>query len=110
LPRDPWAAARLSSADGSAISCAGGRQRKLTSRSSACPKIVCPELLAPFGRVEPIGNSFPVYKVVDKTEGIQIDVTLPRRESKSGRGHKGFIVHGDPTMSIAEAARRETSR
>jgi tRNA nucleotidyltransferase (CCA-adding enzyme) len=36
----------------------------------------------------------------------EIDVALPRRESKRGRGHKGFEVYGDPSMSIAEAARR----
>lgn len=59
-----------------------------------------PELLAPFGRVEPVGQSFPVYKVAG------IDVALPRRESKTGRGHKGFTVEGDPRMSFAEAARR----
>jgi tRNA nucleotidyltransferase (CCA-adding enzyme) len=58
------------------------------------------ELLASFGRVEPIGQSFPVYKISG------IDVALPRRESKRGRGHKGFEVRGDPSMSIAEAARR----
>jgi tRNA nucleotidyltransferase (CCA-adding enzyme) len=57
-------------------------------------------LLAPFGRVEPVGQSFPVYKVGG------LDVALPRRESKSGRGHKGFEVVGDPGMSIGEAARR----
>ena len=57
-------------------------------------------LLSSFGRVEPVGQSFPVYKVGD------LDVALPRRESKSGRGHKGFDVHGDPRMSITEAARR----
>ena len=57
-------------------------------------------LLTPFGRVEPVGQSFPVYKVGG------MDVALPRRESKSGRGHKGFEVVGDPSMSIAEAARR----
>jgi tRNA nucleotidyltransferase (CCA-adding enzyme) len=33
-------------------------------------------------------------------------VALARRESKSGRGHKGFEVRGDPSMSIPEAARR----
>lgn len=59
-----------------------------------------PELLAPFGRVEPVGQSFPVYKVAG------IDVALPRRESKTGRGHKGFTVEGDPRMTFAEAARR----
>ena len=63
-------------------------------------------LLAPFGRVEPVGRSFPVYKVVAKGEGELIDVALPRRESKSGRGHKGFKVAGDPAMSIEDAARR----
>ena len=64
-----------------------------------------PELLGSFGRVEPVGRSFPVYKVV-VPGGIEIDVALPRRESKHGRGHKGFEVHGDPFMTIADAARR----
>ena len=63
--------------------------------------------LEQFGRVEAVGASFPVYKlrVPDQTLG-DIDVTLPRRESKSGRGHKAFEVRGDPSMSIEEAARR----
>jgi tRNA nucleotidyltransferase (CCA-adding enzyme) len=66
-----------------------------------------PALLASIGRVEPVGQSFPVYKVVP-ADGLagDIDVALPRRESKRGRGHRGFEVHGDPTMSVAEAARR----
>ena len=59
-----------------------------------------PAVLAPFGKVEPIGKSFPVYKIGP------IDIGLPRRESKSGPGHKGFIVEGDPSMSIEDAARR----
>lgn len=62
-------------------------------------------LLANVGRVEAVGQSFPVYKVIRPGEG-DIDVALPRRESKRGRGHKGFEVHGDPSMSIQEAARR----
>src|SRR5262245_13677146 len=57
-------------------------------------------LLEPFSRVEAVGESFQVYKVGD------IDVSLPRRDSKAGRGHRGFIVVGDPDMSIEEAARR----
>jgi tRNA nucleotidyltransferase (CCA-adding enzyme) len=66
-----------------------------------------PTLLAQFGRVEAVGSSFPVYKlrVPDETIG-DIDIALPRRESKRGRGHKGFEVRGDPTMSIREAASR----
>ena len=58
------------------------------------------QLLEPFGRVEAVGESFQVYKVGD------IDVSLPRRESKSGRGHRGFEVTGDPAMPVAEAVRR----
>src|SRR5499427_5240126 len=57
-------------------------------------------LLERFGRVEAVGESFQVYKVGD------VDVSLPRRDSKAGRGHRGFVVAGDPDMSIAEAARR----
>jgi tRNA nucleotidyltransferase (CCA-adding enzyme) len=57
-------------------------------------------LLAPFGNVDAVGRSFPVYKVGP------IDVALPRRESKKGRGHRGFEVVGDPFMAIEEAARR----
>ena len=57
-------------------------------------------LLESFGRVEAVGESFQVYKIGD------IDVSLPRRDSKAGRGHRGFVVTGDPDMSIAEAACR----
>jgi tRNA nucleotidyltransferase (CCA-adding enzyme) len=66
-----------------------------------------PSLLAQFGRVEAVGASFPVYKLrVADLSLADIDVALPRRESKSGRGHKGFEVRGDPSMSLEEAARR----
>ena len=57
-------------------------------------------LLEQFGRVDAVGESFTVYKLGP------IDVSLPRRESKVGRGHKGFAVEGDPALSITEAARR----
>jgi tRNA nucleotidyltransferase (CCA-adding enzyme) len=57
-------------------------------------------LLAAFGRVDTVGESFTVYKI------DQIDVSLPRRESKTGRGHTGFTVEGDPSLSIEDAARR----
>jgi tRNA nucleotidyltransferase (CCA-adding enzyme) len=71
------------------------------------PEDVLPSLLAPFGRVDAVGKSFPVYKlVVDDPDVVDIDVALPRRESKSGRGHKGFEVRGDPGMSYRDAASR----
>ena len=37
---------------------------------------------------------------------FEIDVSLPRRESKSGKGHRGFVIQGDPHMTFEEAARR----
>jgi tRNA nucleotidyltransferase (CCA-adding enzyme) len=57
-------------------------------------------LLQSLGRVDTVGEHFAVHKI----EGI--DVSLPRRESKTGRGHKGFTVEGDPSLSFEEAARR----
>jgi tRNA nucleotidyltransferase (CCA-adding enzyme) len=57
-------------------------------------------LLESFGRVESVGESFQVFKAGD------VDVSLPRRESKSGTGHRGFEVTGDPTLGIEDAARR----
>jgi tRNA nucleotidyltransferase (CCA-adding enzyme) len=70
------------------------------------PQAQLPALLAPVGRVEPVGQSCPVYKVAAPGAAGDIDVALPRRESKKGRGHKGFEVEGDPSMTFAEAARR----
>jgi hypothetical protein len=52
------------------------------------------------GQVDAVGEAFTVYKVAG------VDVSLPRRESKAGRGHRAFEVHGDPYMSPTEAARR----
>jgi tRNA nucleotidyltransferase (CCA-adding enzyme) len=57
-------------------------------------------LLAGFGSVNTVGESFTVFKVAG------LDVSLPRRESKVGRGHKGFEVVGDPALDPREAARR----
>ena len=57
-------------------------------------------LLERIGRVEAVGQQFAIYKMGN------IDVALPRRESKTGRGHKAFAVTGDPSMSYGQAARR----
>ena len=73
-------------------------------------------ILEQIGRVESVGESFAVFKVIvdvardpDAQTRIRqdaVDVSLPRRESKTGRGHKGFQVEGDPALSFEEAARR----
>lgn len=59
------------------------------------------EILISAGRVDAVGEAFTVYKI-----GQDLDVALPRRERKTGRGHRGFVVEGDPQMSFEEAAKR----
>lgn len=59
------------------------------------------EILDSFGRVDAVGEAFTVYKL-----GTDLDVALPRRERKIGRGHRGFVVEGDQDMSFEEAAKR----
>jgi tRNA nucleotidyltransferase (CCA-adding enzyme) len=58
-------------------------------------------LLERFGPVNAVGEAFTVYKL-----GHDLDVSIPRRDRKSGSGHRGFIIDGDPSMSVVEAARR----
>lgn len=60
------------------------------------------EILGSFGNVKKMGKSFGVLLI----RGLDIDFSLPRRDSKSGKGHRGFVVFFDPGMSDAEAARR----
>jgi tRNA nucleotidyltransferase (CCA-adding enzyme) len=85
------------------------------------------EVLERIGRVNAVGEHFSVYKLVfyrraqdhsgdldgqssivedAPQERFEIDVSLPRRESKSGRGHRGFVIKGDPSMTFEDAARR----
>src|ERR1051326_2672138 len=59
------------------------------------------ELLDRFGEVNVVGEAFTVYKL-----GPHIDVSIPRRERKTGRGHRSFYIEGDPAMSIEEATSR----
>jgi tRNA nucleotidyltransferase (CCA-adding enzyme) len=58
-------------------------------------------ILDQFGPVNVVGEAFTVYKL-----GHDLDVSIPRRERKTGRGHKAFIIEGDPEMSVTDAARR----
>lgn len=58
-------------------------------------------ILDAFGPVNIVGEAFTVYKL-----GSDLDVALPRRERKIARGHKGFVIEGDPHMSFEEASKR----
>lgn len=61
-------------------------------------------LLEEFGEVDAVGRAFGILKM--RAGDADVDFSIPRRESKTGAGHKGFAVAGDPTMTIEEAARR----
>jgi tRNA nucleotidyltransferase (CCA-adding enzyme) len=101
-------ARRVRDAGGRALIVGGWVRDRLMGRPSkdvdievyGVPAPALREVLSGFGNVNTVGESFTVYKVAG------IDVALPRRESKTGRGHRGFEVTGDPDLPIAEAARR----
>lgn len=62
--------------------------------------------LEPFGAADIVGRSFGVIKVRSRASGTEYDFSLPRRESKTGAGHRGFAVRPEPALSDAEAAAR----
>ena len=77
------------------------------------------EALEAIAPVNTVGERFSVYKLAfigrkgsqqgdgaEPRRRIEVDVSIPRRESRSGRGHQGFSIEGDPAMSLEEAARR----
>ena len=61
-------------------------------------------LLARHGRVDLVGKSFGVVKL--NTGGHEYDFGIPRRDSKSGLGHRDFQTTFDPGISPREAASR----
>jgi tRNA nucleotidyltransferase (CCA-adding enzyme) len=61
-------------------------------------------VLAPFGATDVVGRSFGVIKL--RLAGAEYDFSLPRRESKTGAGHRGFSITPDPELSDADAAAR----
>jgi len=59
------------------------------------------KLLDAFGPVNVVGEAFTVYKL-----DAHLDVSLPRRERKTGRGHRAFFIEGDAEMTVDEATAR----
>jgi tRNA nucleotidyltransferase (CCA-adding enzyme) len=53
-------------------------------------------------RLDTVGRAFGVFIL----KGLEIDIALPRRESRTGPKHTDFKVEGDPTMAPREAAAR----
>ncbi len=57
------------------------------------------------GRIDTVGRSFGILKIF-LDSGFDLDISLPRTDSKIDVGHKGFRTEVDPQMSVAEAAKR----
>ncbi len=56
------------------------------------------------GRVNAVGRAFAVLKL--RRGPLELDVSIPRRDSKVGAGHRGILAAGDPSMTPQEAAQR----
>lgn len=61
--------------------------------------------LDPFGATDVVGRAFGVI-VLRLPDGSNVDFSLPRRDSHTGPGHRGFRVTPDPALDPAEAAAR----
>ncbi len=57
-----------------------------------------------YGQTSSVGRSYGVLKL--HCEGRDIDIALPRHDTRVGAGHKDFSVGIDPHMGIATAAER----
>ena len=60
------------------------------------------DILAGAGEPLIMGQSFGIYSL----RGSNIDIAMPRRERRSGPGHRDFEVDIDPFIGTVEAARR----
>jgi len=58
-----------------------------------------------FGKTDQVGVQFGIIKL-RTSSNTEYDFSLPRRENKSGAGHRGFIVSADPAMTPEEACSR----
>lgn len=61
-------------------------------------------ILSNYGKVNCVGISFGVMKT--RIGDIDVDVSLPRLDNKTGQGHKGFVVDMQSDLTPKEAAAR----
>lgn len=59
-------------------------------------------LLSEFGEIDMSGERYGIFAI----KGAGIDIALPRRERRTGPGHKDFEVEIDPHLNPAQAAAR----
>ena len=53
-------------------------------------------VLRRFGQVNEVGRAFGVLKL--RVEGLELDVSLPRRDTRAGVGHKGIRATADRVL------------
>jgi len=60
------------------------------------------EAVGKYYALNAVGMSFGVLKI----HHFDIDISLPRKENKTGSGHRGFIVECVPQLTLREASAR----
>jgi len=63
------------------------------------------DFLSRYGRVDLVGKSFGVIKL-SAVDSMSVDFSIPRRESKTGPHHRGFLTTFDESVTPREAAAR----
>lgn len=65
---------------------------------------VLENILKELGEVQSrtVGNNFGIYNI----DGYDLDISLPRKEKATGKGHKDFEIVVDPFLSLEESAKR----
>lgn len=61
-------------------------------------------ILSEFGSINQVGKSFGIVKL--KADDVEYDFSFPRKEEKTGKGHKGFDVTLNGTLPFSEASKR----
>lgn len=80
----------------------GRRSKDVDVEVFGLPLAELEELLSRLGPVLRVGRAFGVLRV----KGLDVDFSIPRRDSKVGKGHRGIAAESDPSMTPEQAVRR----
>ena len=61
-------------------------------------------ILSKIGKTDLVGRTFAVVKLW--SQGSEYDFSVPRTETKSGQGHRGFDIQTDPNLDPKSALKR----